>query len=268
MYAHQHTHTQGELRLWLSFVFVFVFVCVVFVCVPPQPPSPCSVYFISYSLEFHFALFTKGRGAGGNGARKKKNMLRTKKWKPHRRQRFNYRKFLCTALLISLAHPAECCLSLPPSLPGICSRRSQLARENTRAHTHARSIFRCWQFRRLLWQHVTGMRNNERRQLAKSYFKLESVTLRTVQMRTNNLPSSQRYFYCDSASFSVNTHRTRLMPPSPFRALVLALQLTPQRAATLPRTVDHIEISFKIILHWNSICYLYMETAQKKCRRH
>lgn len=115
--THTNTHTQGELRLWLSFVFVFVFVCVVFVCVPPQPPSPCSVYFISYSLEFHFALFTKGRGAGGNGARKKKNMLRTKKWKPHRRQRFNYRKFLCTALLISLAHPAECCLSLPSSLP-------------------------------------------------------------------------------------------------------------------------------------------------------
>lgn len=137
-------------------------------------------------------------------------MLRTKKWKPHRRQRFNYRKFLCTALLISLAHPAECCLhsSRSPSLPRISCRRSQLARENTRAHTHARSIFRCWQFRRLLWQHVTGMRNNGRRQLAKSYFKLESVTLRTVQMRRNNLPSFQRYFYSDSTSASPST-RTR-----------------------------------------------------------
>lgn len=123
--THTNTHTHREscvydfhLCLFLSLCVLSLCVCVcVIVCVPPQPPSPCSVYFISYSLEFHFALFTKGRGAGGNGARKKKNMLRTKKWKPHRRQRFNYRKFLCTALLISLAHPAECCLSLPSSLP-------------------------------------------------------------------------------------------------------------------------------------------------------
>lgn len=186
-------------------------------------------------------------------------MLRTKKWKPHRRQRFNYRKFLCTALLISLAHPAECCHS--SALPCISCRRSQLARENTRAHTHARSIFRCWQFRRLLWQHVTGMRNNGRRQLAKSYFKLESVTLRTVQMRRNNLPSFQRYFYSDSPS--VNTHPAP--PLTPFVHLSLRFNWL---GCELPRTVDHIEISFKIILNWNSICYLYMETAQKKCRRH
>lgn len=240
MYAHQHTHT-GRVA-FMTFICVCFCLCVCCLCMcvcvclcvcAPQPPSPCSVYFISYSLEFHFALFTKGRGAGGNGARKKRICYGQKNGSHiggNALTTGNFFVLLCSFPLP--IQPSAASPYLPPSLAGICSRRSQLARENTRAHTHARSIFRCWQFRRLLWQHVTGMRNNERRQLAKSYFKLESVTLRTVQMRTNNLPSSQRYFYCDSASFSVNTHRTRLTPPSPFRALVLALQLTPQRAAT------------------------------------
>lgn len=77
-----HTNTHTVRAAFMTFICVCFCLCVcclcmcvcvcVFMCVSPQPPSPCSVYFISYSLEFHFALFTKGRGAGGNGARKKR----------------------------------------------------------------------------------------------------------------------------------------------------------------------------------------------------
>lgn len=149
-----HTHTGRD--AFMTFICVCFCLCVcclcvcvcVFVCVPPQPPSPCSVYFISYSLEFHFALFTKGRGAGGNGARKKRICYGQKNGSHiggNALTTGNFFVLLCSFPLPIQPSAASPYLPpyLPPSLPGICSRRSQLARENTRAHTHARSIFRC-----------------------------------------------------------------------------------------------------------------------------
>lgn len=186
------------------------FSCVCFshcvcVCVQPQSSSPSSVYFISYSLEFRFALLQKGRNKKyatdqKNGSHIGGNALTTGNF---------------FVLLYSFPLPIQPsgAASAPPLLPlsttllfSLVSYRShsQLASENTRAHTHARSIFRCWQFRRLLWQHVTGMRNNAAittsQQLpGKSYAKNLSRLLCALSKCEEIIcPRTERYFHSDS----------------------------------------------------------------------
>jgi len=157
----------------------------------------------------HIIQILQSKGKSTKKRRKiQENMLRKLR---NRWQRFNYRKFLCAAG----AH-LQATTPPPPTFWGTPPQR----------RTHARTIFRCWQFWRLLWQHVTCKPSEKSGERRESRGKVAWNAKECLLL-------SRRYFKLVVArSWPINTHPT-----------------------------DRIEISFKIICCWNSICYFHLPIA-------